>query len=218
VNRFAPLLALAALVLLAFPSIIRAEVPSIPFVVIDRAKQIDNFWTPTIRQETVDAVNGTMAQFGAYWNVQAHVYLDSDPHPAASIRIVLDDRLDGGNDGIHYNAGFIRIHVHNCFLDEIPVSADMSHEVEEFMIDPLGITAINSPFGLILTEVADPVTHWFYPASNGRMISDFVTPAWFGITSAAPYDALNRLTSPFQLAPGGYVFLAYCRGSNCTVP
>lgn len=83
------------------------------------------------------------------------------------------------------------------------VSSVVSHEAMEALgnIDVnLWIRMGSGPE--VAFELADPVEANGY-LINGVLVSDFVTPAWFGIGNG-PVDKLGAITAPFEIARGGY--------------
>lgn len=89
-----------------------------------------------------------------------------------------------------------------------PLSVAATHEMVESAVDPWLNAAYQDPMGNFWAgEVADPVEDklYAYPGTNGVMVSDWVTPAWFGRQhSSGPLDFKGHLTEPFQIISGGY--------------
>lgn len=91
-----------------------------------------------------------------------------------------------------------------------------SHEVIETFVDPGCDQSWPMPDGSRVDfEAGDPVESDSYPitVTMGRearvvMVSNFVTPAWFGLGDQPPafglYDYLGKLRAPFTMTPGGY--------------
>ena len=57
--------------------------------------------------------------------------------------------------------------------------------------------------GAVNFEICDPVEANVYEVS-GIKVSDFILPSWYNSNANGPYDHLNVLTHPGQIAPGGY--------------
>ncbi len=103
----------------------------------------------------------------------------------------------------------------------------VSHEVIETFGDPGCDLSWPMPNGSKVDfELSDPVEADSYPitvtiGSDARvvMVSNFVTPAWFGLAdgaaSARPlYDFLGKLTAPFTMTPGGYYRIVDITGAE----
>jgi hypothetical protein len=146
-------------------------------------------------------------------------------------RIVLKD-----NDGSATDDGYHDLDAHDrpyamVFMDPIlgqkgtwlrgtnSVSATVSHEACEFVVDPAtnrwAQSATNSMWSL---EVCDPVENFAYNVSlrdGSRVaVSDFVTPAWFNPLAERHerFDWMRKLHWPFEIAPDGYA--TRCRGGR----
>ena len=83
-----------------------------------------------------------------------------------------------------------------------------SHEVCEMLVDPRGRRFDFGPTpdgrsGWVLIEVCDPVEAVEYYL-DGVALSDFCTPAWYGIGSADAADFRDAAT-PGQVLPLGYL-------------
>ena len=152
----------------------------------------------------------------AVWNVV------DDAHKRG-FRIVLHDN-DGraADDGYHDLDPYGRPYA-MVFLDPIlkhhgtwlrtsnSVSATVSHEACEFVVDPAtnrwAQHANNSMWSL---EVCDPVQAFSYQVRlrNGSTVavSDFVCPAWFNpwAQRSDRVDWMRKLHWPFEIAPNGY--------------
>jgi hypothetical protein len=120
--------------------------------------------------------------------------LDADDRPYA--RVFLKPIL---NHGGHWTSG------------SLSVSACVSHEACEFVVDPAtNRWAERDAHSLWSLEVCDPVEAFTYAVTlrSGSKIavSDFVFPAWFD-PLAGPrtrFDRMRRLHWPFEIAPDGY--------------
>ena len=87
-----------------------------------------------------------------------------------------------------------------------PWTTTLSHESMELRVDPaLNIQiqeSVTNPPLTLSEEIADPVAANYYDI-NGVLVSDFTLPSWWSPTGTAPFNQLNNLTGPFQLAFGG---------------
>jgi hypothetical protein len=82
-----------------------------------------------------------------------------------------------------------------------------SHELLESLTNPNGTSIVRVPSGdLYNLAVCDPVQYVSYPVDD-VLVSDFVTPDWFGDPAADPtglrFDFANALVGPLRAAPGG---------------
>jgi hypothetical protein len=99
-----------------------------------------------------------------------------------------------------------------CNYYGTPITGVVSHELLEMLADPLTdvVDLYDNGDGtgfIVDQEVCDPCeASLYYEGPNGNIVSDFVTPAWFlpGDPNP-PYDFLNQIAGPWQLASGGYV-------------
>lgn len=89
-----------------------------------------------------------------------------------------------------------------------PVSVAASHELVEMLVDP-GLNLLSSgptPGAAYAVEVADPVQALNFHV-RGLPMSDFVYPAYyeaFRPARSVPFDQMRRVTTPFEIMPGGY--------------
>ena len=176
-----------------------------PFVIVNHAKWVDGVWTPQIEQAAVDAVNGDLPAFASYWFVPAKVYLDHAPKGAMPIEVIDNDT--SGWAGEHGPEQII-VAVQQVIAFPTTMSATIDHEVKESLVDPRLMTTDNEgfPWGTLLIEVCDPVQDTYYAASNGQVLQDFVTPAWFNlpdIHNPPVYDFMQTLSTPLTFGPGG---------------
>jgi hypothetical protein len=93
-------------------------------------------------------------------------------------------------------------------------SVTASHELLEMLADPnINLTAFvqnaNTAGTLYAYEVCDACEDdSFGYQINNILVSDFVYPAWFESFRAqgsTPFDRMNKIQSPLQLLPGGYI-------------
>src|SRR5882762_3750917 len=144
--------------------------------------------TPAILVESDDFIAGA-------WAI---VFLDDADQPGALAYHELTP------DGLPISKVFVRTTLENG--DEVSVSA--SHELVEMLVDP----AINlmttgpDPKLMYAYESADPVEALTFPI-DGIPMSDFVYPAFFEAfhkPKSVRFDALNKVSRPFQILGGGY--------------
>jgi hypothetical protein len=97
-------------------------------------------------------------------------------------------------------------------------SIGYSHELLECISDPDANTQVPGLDGsgkpcLFFKENCDPVESSIYQI-DGVDLSDFVTPAWFGLTAQLLLDQLKITSKPFEIAPGGYSEISYDNGQT----
>lgn len=87
----------------------------------------------------------------------------------------------------------------------LSMSTVLSHEVLEIRGDASVNKWYDTGSGeLLWGEVCDMVQRQSYPL-DGVSVSNFALPAYFDPGSGGPYDYLNSLSRPFQIAEGGYM-------------
>lgn len=88
------------------------------------------------------------------------------------------------------------------------IASALFHELAEALMDPTVNNWYLAPDGtMYAAEVCDPVQDNIVPIKVGGQtvgLSDFIYPAWRDSQSSGPYNYLKTLTSPFQIAKGGY--------------
>lgn len=151
------------------------------------------------------------------------VFLPKDAAvPAGSYAIGLYDNADQADalgyhseeaDGIVYGKVFASpvLDNHGTVLDgELSVSAVLSHEVLETVVDPhVQLWASDGGDGLFAYEVCDAVEDGAYAVHVGGRtvsVSNFVLPAYFDAQAPAGtrVDHLSQLKRPFEISKGGY--------------
>jgi hypothetical protein len=132
--------------------------------------------------------------------------------PAGSWWVVFLDNSDQA-DALAYHdvtdAGLpiSKVFVKTIQADKASVSVGATHEICEMAVDPtINLSAQDSSGAFWAYEVCDPVEDDQYAYDiNGVLVTDFVTPAWFGFKDATgPLDFQRHATSPFQVLSGGY--------------
>jgi hypothetical protein len=132
--------------------------------------------------------------------------------PASSWWLVfLDDSDQAGALAYHdvTNVGLplAKVFVKTIQADHASVSVAATHEICEMAVDPtINLAAQDSNGTFWAYEVCDPVEDAQYGYDiNGVLVSDFITPAWFGFkNAAAPLDFQQHVANPFQVLTGGY--------------
>jgi hypothetical protein len=130
---------------------------------------------------------------GAWWTVFLD---DSDQADALAYH-------DLTNEGLPISKVFVR----TIQADKASVSVGASHELCEMAVDPWLNSAYQDMQGIFWAgEVCDPVEDDSYGYEiNGILLSDFVTPNWFGHQHAqTTIDLKGHAHAPFAVLSGGY--------------
>lgn len=130
---------------------------------------------------------------GAWWVVFLD---DSDQADALAYH-------DLTNEGLPISKIFVR----TIQADKTSLSVGASHEICEMAVDPWLNSAYQDSQGVFWAgEVCDPVEDDQYGYSiDGVLVSDFVTPNWFGHKDArGPTDNQGKTRSDFEVLTGGY--------------
>jgi len=109
----------------------------------------------------------------------------------------------------------------------LTVAQSFCHEIMEMIHNPTANNWWQQPNGtLVPSEMCDPVQSNVIPVRVGSTLiymSDFIFPAWSNSQAkSGPYNYLNTLVRPFQVARGGYVVqmrngtVSYVLGSMIT--
>jgi hypothetical protein len=140
-------------------------------------------WTPKEQQPAANA-----------WWV---VFLDnSDQAGALAYHDVTDQGLP-----------IAKVFVETIQADNASVSVGATHEICEMAVDPtINLAAQDAQGTFWAYEVCDPVEDDQYGYSvEGVLVSDFVTPAWFGFqSSSGPLDFQGHASNAFVILTGGY--------------
>jgi hypothetical protein len=140
------------------------------------------------------------------WTAKSH------QPPAGSWWVVFLDDSDQA-DALAYHdvtdAGLpiSKVFVKTILADKASVSVGASHEICEMAVDPtINLAAQDSSGTFWAYEVSDPVEDDQYAYDiNGILVTDFVTPAWFGFKDASgAVDFQRHASSAFQVLSGGY--------------
>lgn len=168
--------------------------------------------------------------FAPVWGIDAQLTFvpKGQSAPAGAWPLaVLDDSDQAGALGYHetqgdlpYGLAFARSDVE----DGLQPSVTISHELLEMLVDPwifsvvllekAGGTAFGNGGVMLAEEVCDAVEADNYGYSiAGVLVSDFVTPAWFG-SPGTKFDFCSHCAKPFQLLSGGYIGVRHFRAGS----
>jgi hypothetical protein len=132
--------------------------------------------------------------------------------PAGSWWVVFLDNSDQA-DALAYhdltNEGLpiSKVFVKTILADKASVSVGATHEICEMAVDPWLNSAYQDPNGVFWAgEVCDPVEDDQYGYTvEGILVTDFVTPNWFGHEHAyGDIDLRKQTSAAFQVLTGGY--------------
>ena len=107
------------------------------------------------------------------------------------------------NEGLPISKVFVK----TILADKASVSVGATHEVCEMAVDPWLNSAYQDVQGTFWAgEVCDPVEDDQYGYEiNGILVTDFVTPSWFGHKNAkGPIDLKEHAQNQFEVLTGGY--------------
>lgn len=166
----------------------------------------------------VDAVRLALSDqvrydFGPVWHTGCRTMMSTPgAAPATAWQLIILDNSDqagalGYHDltksGLPIGKVFAKTDIDN----NLSWSVTASHELLEMLADPTIDRCVQiAQLTFWALEVADsPESDQFAYDSNGVLVSDFVTPSWFGGGLPAPYDFKRHITSPHQILPGGYI-------------
>lgn len=137
---------------------------------------------------------GQAPALGAWWVVFLD---DSDQAGALAYH-------DLTNEGLPISKVFVK----TLLSDNSSVSVGASHECCEMAVDPtINLGAQDSTGIWWAYEVCDPCEDDQYGYDiGGTLVSDFITPAWFGFFGAGTrsLDFTKKVTAAFQVLSGGY--------------
>jgi hypothetical protein len=149
--------------------------------------------------------------FVPVWGTPARLVKARGFAPGAWAIGIFESEKDAADDGYHDltpgGLPFARVYLRNIESDRASLSATLSHELAEMLVDPtVNLVAGRSDRVMYDFEVADPVEEESFPV-DGLPMTDFVYPAWFeGWRKARStrFDHLGRLHRPFQIMRTGY--------------
>ena len=136
----------------------------------------------------------------------------NQPPPASSWWVVFLDDSDQANALAYHDLTdkglpLSKVFVRTILADKASVSVGATHEICEMAVDPtINLAAQDNGGTFWAYEVCDPVEDDQYGYSvDGILVSDFVTPSWFGFKNAlGPFDFQQHATGPFQVLTSGY--------------
>jgi hypothetical protein len=163
----------------------------------------------------VKAVQDQVTQdFAPLWGTTAQLVFvpkSGTPDPKASWIAVLDDADAAGVLGYHdlTDAGLPlgKVFARTTLQYNDQVSVVLSHETLELLADP-SINRIAKIRGRNwAVEVADATEDDAYGYErDGVLLSDFVSPRYFGLATTGPFDFRRLLRAPCpHMLPGGYL-------------
>jgi hypothetical protein len=172
---------------------------------------------------TDDQVRAMIPAFETQWNrdlapiwdleqAQFSWIAKTQPAPASSWWVVFVDDSDMA-DALGYHelteSGFplSKVLVKTIQDDGASVSVGATHEICEMAVDPtINLAAQDSEGTFWAYEVCDPVEDERYGYGiDGVLVTDFVTPAWFGFKNARGLlDFQGHAVVPFQVLANGY--------------
>lgn len=130
---------------------------------------------------------------GTWWTVFLN---DSDQAGALAYH-------DLTNEGLPISKVFVK----TLQADHASISVGATHELCEMAVDPWLNSAYQDMQGIFWAgEVCDPVEDEQYGYEiNGVLVTDFVTPNWFGHQhTQAVIDLKGHCHTPFEVLTGGY--------------
>jgi hypothetical protein len=168
-------------------------------------------------------VQGMIPAFSTQWNNQLNVVWGvgaahfsfipkGSAPPAGSWWVVFLDDSDQA-DALAYHdltdegLPISKVFVKTIQADKASVSVGASHEICEMAVDPWLNSAYQDSQGTFWAgEVCDPVEDDEYGYEiGGVLVTDFVTPNWFGHQNAVgPIDYRQRTHETFEVLSGGY--------------
>jgi len=178
----------------------------------------------------ISALNTMLPAFCATWSLGNKSYIcQAAPKTALGTGmycVFLDTSDSTGTLAYHTETGnipFSRVFVKTVLqyggailmgaTTRIPTVAQaFAHEIFEMIVNQnVNVWWQLSNGYLVPAEVSDPVQGNVVPVKVGGVtvgLSDYVLPVWSDPqANKGPYNFLNTLTKPFQLARGGYVIL-----------
>lgn len=169
------------------------------------------------------AIQAMISSFQTQWNRDLAPVWDleesmftwtakENPVPKTSWWLVFLDDSDQADALAYHDVTDTGLPISKVFVktieeDQSSVSVGATHEICEMAVDPtINLAAQDNKGTFWAYEVADPVEADQYGYDiNGVLVTDFVTPAWFGYkSSTGPFDFQKHATAPFAVLTGGY--------------
>ncbi|MGD9644449.1 MAG: hypothetical protein AB7U73_01980 [Pirellulales bacterium] len=148
--------------------------------------------------------------FAPIWGVDATLkFAGSKAQPGDWELVVLDTPDDVDYLGYHETdsdspIGFVFASLDLDRGDEL--SATASHEILEMLADPFILNSVVKGRTAYAIEVCDPCQDDKYGYKiNGFLVSDFVTPDWFGVRVTGRFDHKRHIRKAWEILPGGYI-------------
>jgi hypothetical protein len=170
--------------------------------------------------------------FAPVWGVDAQLQFIASgqtPPPGAWQLVALDNSDQAGALGYHEVESQFP---YGLFFVESDIQAGLqwsvtaSHELLEMLVDPWVFSSVMIDQGggvlgisgvALAQEVCDACESDPFGYTVGKtLVSDFVTPAWFGAPAGTKYDFQGHVTAPYQLLSGGYIGLRQYRAGQWT--
>lgn len=168
-------------------------------------------------------VQGMISAFSAQWNndlnavwgvgaAQFSFFSKGSRPPAGTWWVVfLDDSQQAETLAYHdltdESLPISKVFVKTIQADHASVSVGATHEICEMAVDPWLNSAYQDSDGAFWAgEVCDPVEDDQYGYEiGGVLVTDFVTPNWFGHQNAVgPIDFRGQASKAFEVLTGGY--------------
>jgi hypothetical protein len=157
-----------------------------------------------------------------WWEVQPvsiGVFAGEKDTPGDYLHCVVKDYIPEAPDALAYHTtdargrpklvigwGVVKGNGGTQYYGSLSLSATLSHEVLETIIDPyVNFWADFDYEHEVAMEICDPVEGDSYEI-YGVAVSNFVGPRWFS-DGKGPYDFMRQLTDPRTMSPGGYMVL-----------
>jgi len=169
---------------------------------------------PTPFASVLNAIQTQITRdFLPIWGRQARLHFGTQIPRNHWAVVWLDDADQAGAEGYHeftpdgQPLGKVFVRTTMDAGDDPDVTA--SHELLEMLGDPDVDQTVDDAGAIYAFENCDAVETLSYPI-NGVQVSDFVYPAWFGLTNppvaaATQFDYLGKCSNPWQILPGGYM-------------
>ena len=174
----------------------------------------------------ISALNTMLPAFCTSWSIKQYICIAAPAtvKPGNGMYCAFLDTSDSAN-ALAYHTEFANVPYGNVFVKTIlkyggailmgsttapTVAQAFAHEIFEMLVNQnVNVWWQMGNGTLIPSEVSDPVQGNLVSVSVGAVkvgLSDYILPAWCDPQSTqGPYNFMNTLTKPFQLAKGGYI-------------